>query len=110
MLQEEDIPNNSTDNIINLINAKESISRSVHEMVHTCITTEDFFKRLEGLLKVFWGDKTPDGYSIDEAVWLHVAVETMPPDCLLPLFNNSMAKLEGKELAEIKKHETEEAN
>tara|TARA_R100000789_G_scaffold66376_1_gene62627 strand:- start:55 stop:387 length:333 start_codon:yes stop_codon:yes gene_type:complete len=110
MLQEESRPSNATENIIHLINSTKSISRSIHEMVHTCNTTEDFFDRLAGLLKVFWGDKTPDGFNIDEAVWLHVAVETMPPECLLPLFNNSVAKLEGKELEEIKKHETEESN
>ena len=105
MLQEESRPNNATENIIHLINSTEPISRSIHEMAHNCYTTEEFFEKLLGLLKIFWGDTTPDGYKLDDAIWLHVGVVTIPPECLLPLVENSMAKIEGKKLQERKQHE-----
>ena len=98
-------PSNATENIVHLINSITPIYRSIHAMVHNCKTTEDFFKRLEGLLNVFWDGETPDGYKLTDAIWLHVAIETMPPECLLTLFENSMAKLEGKKLQERKQHE-----
>jgi hypothetical protein len=104
------LSNKATENIIHLINSIIPIYRSIHAMVHRCKTTEDFFKRLEGLLNVFWGDKTPDGYKLTDAIWLHVAIETVPPECLLPLFENSMAILEGKEEYYGKETETEESH
>tara|TARA_R110000824_G_scaffold165766_3_gene342394 strand:- start:907 stop:1257 length:351 start_codon:yes stop_codon:yes gene_type:complete len=104
---QEPIPINATQNTIESINSKESLSRLIHEMTHTCLTTEELFERLAGLLKVFWGEDIPNGGKLDEVVWLHVTVETMPPECMLPLFENSMAKLEGRTLEDRKKHDEE---
>tara|TARA_Y100000296_G_C5043468_1_gene191084 strand:- start:215 stop:559 length:345 start_codon:yes stop_codon:yes gene_type:complete len=101
----EPTPTNATQQVITAINSTDSLSRLIHEMAHTCITTEEFFSRLAGLLQVFWGDTAPEGGKLDAVVWLHVAIETMPPECMLPLFENSMAKLEGRKLEERKKHE-----
>ena len=103
-VQEEPRPTNATQNTITAINSTESLSRLVHEMAHTCLTIEEFFERLAGLLQVFWGENIPNGGKLNEIIWLHVVVETMPPECMLPLFENSMAKLEGRKLEERKKH------
>ena len=103
-------PSNATENIVHLINSISSISRCIHAMVHNCETTEDFFTRLEGFCNVIWDGESPDGYKLSDAIWLHVALETMPPECLLTLFENSMAILEGKEEYYGKETETEESH
>jgi len=77
-------------------------------MAHTCLTTEEFFARLAGLLQIFWGDDIPNGGKMNEVVWLEVLLETMPAECMLPLFKNSMNKLEGRELEERKTHESKD--
>ena len=105
---QEPTPTNVTQQVINAINSTDSLSRLIHEMTHTCVTTEEFFDRLAGLLKVFWVDTAPEGGKLDAVIWLHVAVEIMPPECMLPLFENSMAKLEGKKVGGSKKHEDSE--
>jgi len=82
----------STLSTINNINATESIVNVIHAMVHNSKdeTIEDFYLKLEGLLQIFWGKNTPDQFDMKDVNWLNVCLETIPPECLLPLFKNSM--------------------
>lgn len=82
----------STLSTITSINTNEAISNVIHAMVHNSKgeTIEDFYIKLEGLLQIFWGKETPEKFDMKDVNWLNVCLETIPPECLLPLFENSM--------------------
>tara|TARA_R110000824_G_scaffold118421_2_gene270679 strand:+ start:267 stop:605 length:339 start_codon:yes stop_codon:yes gene_type:complete len=95
-----DIPEeirDSTTSAIYYIESSKNISRLVHDMLHACETVEDYMERLNGLLRIFWGDVTPEGKNMDEVAWIDVVVSIFPTDCLIPIFKNSMLDLEGRE-------------
>ena len=87
----------ATSNTIECINNNENISKLIHEMLHSCHIVEEYLDKLRGLLGVFWGESTPDGYQLDDVVWMKVMLEVLPKECLIPIFKESMLQLEGKE-------------
>lgn len=88
---------NSTENTIECINNNDNISKLIHEMLHSCHIVDEYIIKLSGLLKVFWGEATPDGRKLDEVIWMRVMVEVLPTECLIPIFKESMLELEGKQ-------------
>ena len=94
----EDSPEqqDATENTIECINNNENISKLIHEMLHSCHTVDEYLAKLKGLLGIFWGEATPDGRKLDNAVWMKVMVEVLPKECLIPIFKESMLQLEGK--------------
>ena len=95
----EDSPEqqDATDNTIECINNNNNISKLIHEMLHSCHTVDEYLDKLSGLLRVFWGEATPDGRKLDEVTWMRVMVEVLPTECLIPIFKESMLELEGKQ-------------
>ncbi len=86
-----------TDSVIYCIDNDKSLNGLIHDMLHTSKTVDEYTGKLDGLLRIFWGDSTPEGKSLDEVVWIDVIVQVLPTECLIPLFKASMMELEGKE-------------
>ena len=50
----------ATASVIHCIESNKHIDRLVHDMVHTCETVDEYLVKLDGLLRIFWGDTTPE--------------------------------------------------
>lgn len=87
----------ATNNTIDLIEKDEKTFNLVHAMLHTCYTVDEYLEKLEGLIRIFWGDTTPDGRKLDEVKWMEVMVQLLPTDCLIPIFEESILQRDGKE-------------
>ena len=83
---------------VRCINKNKNLDSLVHDMLHRSKSVDDYLKRLEGLIRLFWGTSTPENQSLDEVTWLHVMVQILPKECLIPIFNDSMLELEGKDM------------
>jgi len=86
----------ATTSTIAHIEQDEHIFKLVHGMLHTCYTVDEYIEKLEGLIRVFWGDATPDGRILDEVKWMEVMVQLLPTDCLVPIFEESILQRDGK--------------
>ena len=86
-----------TDSAVYCIDNDKSLNRLVHDMLHTSKTVDEYTSKLDGLLRIFWGDSTPEDKPLDEVVWIEVMVQVLPTECLIPLFKESMLNLEGSE-------------
>jgi len=87
----------ATASVIHSIDTNQKINDLAHTMLHVCTTVEEYTEKLSGLLRIFWGESTPEGKSLDEVTWVEVIVQILPTECLIPLFKASMLKLEGRE-------------
>ena len=94
-MDEED--KRATMSTVAYIEKEEKTFNLVHGMLHTCYTVDDYLKKLEALMRIFWGSITPDGRNLDEVKWMEVMVQLLPTDCLVPLFEESMLRRDGKE-------------
>lgn len=90
----------ATASAVYYIENNKNIERLIHDMLHTCKTVEEYTDKLAGLLRIFWGESTPDNKNMDKVIWIDVIVQILPIKCLIPLFKNSMLKLEGKEITD----------
>ena len=86
-----------TESVIYCIESNNKIDDLAHTMLHACTTVEEYTEKLNGLLRIFWGDDTPEGKRLDEVKWIEVIVQVSPTECLIPLFKKSMLQLDGKE-------------
>tara|TARA_R110000744_G_scaffold248873_1_gene365194 strand:+ start:759 stop:1130 length:372 start_codon:yes stop_codon:yes gene_type:complete len=82
---------------IECINNNENISRLIHDMLHSCRIVDEYLYKLNGLLRVFWGNATPKGKLLEEVRWLEVMVEILPTKCLIPIFKESALEIEEKQ-------------
>lgn len=87
----------STASVIHCIDNNQKINNLAHTMLHICTTVEEYTEKLNGLLRIFWGESTPEGKSLDKVTWVEVVVQILPTECLIPIFKNSMLKLEGND-------------
>ena len=87
----------ATASVIYCLDNKTKINDLAHTMLHVCTTVEEYTEKLSGLLRIFWGESTPEGKSLDEVKWIDVIIQILPTECLIPLFKASMLKLEGSE-------------
>jgi len=95
-----DIPKQSRDataSVIYCVDNNEHIHKLLHDMLHTCKTVEEYTEKLNSLLRIFWEETTPEGKNLDEVKWIDVMVQILPVKCLIPVFEASMLKMEGKE-------------
>ena len=100
-----DIDRNATASVIYYIKNNTKISNLVHTMLHACATVEEYTENLNGLLRLFWGESTPEGKKLNDVTWIEVIVHILPVECLIPIFKLSMLKAKGKE---TNNEETEE--
>lgn len=96
---------NATASAIYYIANNMKIDDLVHTMLHTCTTVEEYTEKLNGLLRLFWGESTPEGKKLNDVTWIEVIVHILPVECLIPIFKLSMLKAKGKE---TNNEETEE--
>ena len=96
----------ATTSVIRCIIANKKIDKLLQGMLTTCTTVEEYTERLNGVLRIFWGDITPDNKNMDDVKWLEVMVWILLIENLIPLFKQSMLAYEG----EISNEETDESS
>jgi hypothetical protein len=97
----------ATASVVHYILTTKHIDNLLQNMLYACKTVEEYTERLSGLLRIFWGDTTPDNKNMDEVLWLEVMVQILSVENMIPLFKQSMLQHEGKE---NENDETEESS
>ena len=96
----------ATASVIHCIETNPKIDKLLQNMLSACTTVEEYTKRLSGLLRLFWGNTTPDNKNMDDVKWLEVMVKILSVENMIPLFKQSMLEYEG----EINNEETDESS
>ena len=91
-MPEQDI--DATTSVIRCIVANKKIDKLLQNMLATCTTVEEYTERLNGLLRIFWGDNTPDNKNMDDVKWIDVMVQVLSVENMIPLFKQSMLEYE----------------
>jgi len=86
----------ATASVIHYIKTNPKIDNLLQKMLSACTTVEEYIKRLNGLLRLFWGTSTPDNKNMDDVKWLEVMVQILSVENMIPLFKQSMLKYEGE--------------
>jgi len=86
----------ATASVVHSIMTTKHIDKLLQAMLHACKTVEEYLDRLNGLLRIFWGDTTPNNKNMDDVKWLDVMMQILSVDNMIPLFKQSMLQLEGK--------------
>ena len=79
---------------LQLAEANKKIDKLLQNMLATCTTVEEYTERLNGLLRIFWGDNTPDNKNMDDVKWIDVMVQVLSVENMIPLFKQSMLEYE----------------
>lgn len=87
----------ATASVIHFILTTKHIDNLLQNMLYACKTVEEYTERLSGVLRIFWGDTTPDNQQMDDVKWLEVMVQILSVESMIPLFKQSMLQHEGKE-------------
>jgi hypothetical protein len=87
----------ATQSTVAYIKNDEKTLSLVHEMLHTSYTVDEYLKKLEGLVRIFWGGIAPDGRNLDGVKWMDVMLRLLPTECLAPLLEESISRREGNE-------------
>ena len=93
-IPDSDVDRDATASTIYCIETDKNLSRLIHDMLHTSKTVDKYLKKLEGLIRIFWGTVTPENKLLDQVIWLHVMVQILPTECLIPIFKESQLTLE----------------
>jgi len=97
----------ATASVIHYIVTTKHIDKLLQNMLYACKTVEEYTERLSGVLRIFWGDTTPDNQNMDDVKWIEVMVQILSVENMIPLFKQSMLQHEGKE---NENDETEESS
>ena len=84
----------ATASVIHFILTTKHIDNLLQNMLYACKTVEEYTERLSGVLRIFWGDTTPDNKNMDDVKWLDVMVNILPVENMIPLFKQSMIEYE----------------
>ena len=91
-MPEQDI--DATTSVIRCIVADKKIDKLLQNMLATCTTVEEYTERLNGLLRIFWGDNTPDNKNMDDVKWVNVMVQVLSVENMIRLIIQSMLEYE----------------